>query len=47
MQVKADDAKAIGLLVVTVEPQVEPIKLPLDGTHRLRPQYPLQDPPQV
>ena len=28
---KTDDAKAIGLLVVTVEPQVEPIKLPLMG----------------
>ena len=31
MRVKADDAKSIGLLVVTVEAQVEPIKLPLMG----------------
>jgi membrane fusion protein, heavy metal efflux system len=31
VRVKTDDAKAIGLLVVTVEAQVEPIKLPLMG----------------
>jgi cobalt-zinc-cadmium efflux system membrane fusion protein len=31
VRVKTDDAKAIGLLIVTVEAQVEPIKLPLMG----------------
>jgi membrane fusion protein, heavy metal efflux system len=31
VRVATDDAKALGLLVVTVEPQVEPIKLPLMG----------------
>jgi membrane fusion protein, heavy metal efflux system len=31
VKVKADDAKAIGLLLHTVEPQVEPINLPLMG----------------
>ena len=31
MRVKYDDAKTLGLLLHTVEPQVEPIKLPLMG----------------
>ena len=31
VRVKSDDAKAIGLLLHTVEPQVEPINLPLMG----------------
>ena len=31
VRVKTDDAKAIGLLLHTVEPQVEPINLPLMG----------------
>jgi cobalt-zinc-cadmium efflux system membrane fusion protein len=31
VMVTTDDAKALGLLIVTVEPQVDPIKLPLMG----------------
>jgi membrane fusion protein, heavy metal efflux system len=31
VRIKTDDAKTIGLLVVTVQPQVEPINLPLMG----------------
>ena len=46
VRVKIDDAKAIGLLCTPSTPG-RADQSAADGTHRLRPQHPLQDPPSI